>query len=168
MLQARDEGSERFSIIPAINWHINLDNAKQCCCFLAIRMTKYKKRKKNHQILKAEFNICYQIRKWWKLGILLGWRSGVVPEVSPSVTPLHQPAVFINVVHSLIRETLNKEPRCPFAPLKSRGELQRATVLPRRPRMDVLHQTWFFKFESLLTLWVSSLRDTVSLNLFFF
>lgn len=29
MLGARDEGSERFSIIPAINWHINLENAKQ-------------------------------------------------------------------------------------------------------------------------------------------
>lgn len=29
MLQARDEASERFSIIIAINWHINLENVKQ-------------------------------------------------------------------------------------------------------------------------------------------
>lgn len=28
MLWACDEGSEHFSIIPAINWHINLENAR--------------------------------------------------------------------------------------------------------------------------------------------
>lgn len=52
-------------------------------------------------------------------------------------------------------------------PLRSHSELQRDTVLPRRLRMDFPHQTWFFKFEGLLTLWVSFKDVTVSLNLFF-
>lgn len=84
MLRARDEASERASIIPAINWQINLENANRVLLFSGNQDGKIKEENKSLDFKGTVRGIQHVPTD--QKQFFGDWRSGAEPEATTGVT----------------------------------------------------------------------------------